>query len=75
MEFAKEIGVDPSTMSRIENGHQSAGGYAVSANDDVLLRDLALEVDRLLQDWVGSPVPKKIVKSVKDNEWSEAKAA
>lgn len=84
IEFAREIGVDPATMSRIENGRQSAGEptdklirlrYAISASDDVLLHDLAQDVDRLLREWVGSSVPKKIVKSVKDNKWSAGKSA
>lgn len=84
VDFAKEIGVEPETMSRIENGHQTAGEstdklirlrYAISSADSALLEELAREADALLQHWVASAAPKKIVKSIKGNVWSEAKAA
>jgi putative transcriptional regulator len=83
-EFAKEIGIEPETLSRIENSRQLAGEptdklirlrYAVSSNDEILLEELAQEVTRILTAWVSSTVSKKIVKSIKNNEWSEARAA
>ena len=83
-EFSKEIGIEPETLSRIENGHQAAGEptdklirlrYAFSSNDDVLLAEIKKAVERILQAWVSTSGPKKIVKSIKNNEWSAAKAA
>jgi len=84
VDFAKDIGVRPETLSRFETGETRTNErtdklirlyYALASNDPILikrLRDAVLEA--LLASWKRTRIPATIVATVKDNEW-EAVAA
>ena len=84
-DFAKQIGLEPETLSRIENGHLQASErtdkfirlyYAVASKDPVLMGQLQKDLDARLMRWQRVTLPpKKIVASVKDNEWQPVEAA
>jgi len=83
-DFAKQIGLEPETLSRIENDHLPASErtdklirlyYAVASKDPVLLGQLQINLDQKLMTWQRIEVPpKKIVASVRDNEWTPVAA-
>jgi transcriptional regulator with XRE-family HTH domain len=84
-DFAKQIGLEPETLSRIENQHLPASErtdklirlyYALASKDPILLGQMQDGVDQMLTTWQRiDPLPqKKIVASVKDNEWSPVAA-
>jgi transcriptional regulator with XRE-family HTH domain len=83
-DFAKEVGIEPETLSRIENGHLSVGqqtdmlirfDYVLSA-DSKLVEERRRALRELLNSWKEAPPePTKIIVTVKDNEWQAEKAA
>lgn len=83
-DFAKEVGIEPETLSRMENGKQGISEpldklirlfYAVSANDAELLEQVRKIFDSWLSSWTARNSDTKIVKRIDDNEWSNAIAA
>jgi len=83
-DFAKEVGIEPETLSRMENGKQGISEqldklirlfYAVSANDSELLEQVKKMISSWLASWTARNVDTKIVKRIEDNEWSNAIAA
>jgi transcriptional regulator with XRE-family HTH domain len=84
-DFSKDIGIEPETLSRIENDKQQAKEstdklirlyYAVSSGDPVLLDELKKALGELLRHWTNVHSNKKLVAKVTDNEWeAEAVAA
>ena len=80
-EFAHEIGIEPETLSRCENGHQRLSEsndkfirlyYAFSALDDIQLNELRKELSTLLSQWRESEqgtVKKKRFAKVMNEEW------
>jgi putative transcriptional regulator len=85
IEFAKELGVEPETLSRIENGKVPITEpldklirlvYAVSADDPDLLRGVMIMIKSWLTSWGPRTGELKIIKKIdEDNEWSNALAA
>jgi len=85
IEFAKELGVEPETLSRIENGKVPITEpldklirlvYAVSADDPDLLNGVTIMIKSWLTSWTPRTAELKIVKKIdEDNEWSNALAA
>jgi DNA-binding transcriptional regulator YiaG len=83
-DFSKQLGFEPETLSRIENDHLPASErtdklirlyYAVASKDPVLLGQLQADLDQRLMAWQRIVLPpKKIVASVKDNEWTPVAA-
>ena len=82
-DFAREIGVSPEYLSRVENDHESAGEgldklirltYAVASKDETLLNQLKKALHELLASWIKTRKPKRIVARVKDNVWTPAVA-
>ena len=79
-DFAKQIGLEPETLSRIENDHLQASErtdklirlyYALASNDRVLLGQLQADLNERMMSWQRIVLPpKKIVTSIKDNEWT-----
>lgn len=84
-DFARQIGLEPETLSRIENDHIPASErtdklvrlyYAVASKDPLLLGELQANLDQRLMAWQKIVLPpKKIVASVRDNEWTPVTAA
>ena len=78
-DFAKQIGLEPETLSRIENGHVRPSEstdkltrlyYAFASKDTRLLGYFQREVGDVLMRWQRVLPPKKIVASVTNkNEW------
>jgi transcriptional regulator with XRE-family HTH domain len=83
-DFARQIGLEPETLSRIENDHLPASErtdklvrlyYAVASKDPLLLGELQADLDQRFMAWQRIILPqKKIVASVKDNEWTPVAA-
>ena|ERR1022692_1632622 len=83
-DFAKQIGLDPETMSRIENDHLPASErtdklirlyYAVASKDPLLLGEFQVDLDQRLMAWQRIVLPpRRIVATVKDNEWTPVAA-
>jgi transcriptional regulator with XRE-family HTH domain len=83
-DFAAEVGVEPETLSRIENGH-----LVVAQQTDKLIRaDYLLSAEsplveqmrkgwlEVLKSWKEAHEPSgKIVAKVTNNEWASARAA
>lgn len=84
-DFAKHVGIGAEHLSKLENGHLSAGEstdklvrlyYAIASKDRELMRELSEAVKQLLAAWVDSKQAKKIVATARDNEWEvEPRAA
>lgn len=84
-DFAKELGIKPEHLSRLENGRVPIPEpldklirmiYAMSAEDLDLLRNVAIMVKSWLITWTKRTTELKIVKKIdQDNEWSNALAA
>ncbi len=80
-ELAREIGLEPETLSRSENGHQQLSEsndkfirlyYAFSALDDAHLNELRKELSQLLSQWRVSgegTVKNKRFAKVMNEEW------
>ena len=77
-DFAKEIGLRPETLSRIENGETRVNErvdkivrlyYAFQSQDPILLEKFKRELQAILASWKYSTAPSKIIATVKDNEW------
>lgn len=81
VDFAKALGLEPETLSRIENNKQPASEqsdklirlvYAVSAKDDPAI---AVEAGKLVEDmiasWNAQHSQTKIVKKMNANEWTD----
>jgi transcriptional regulator with XRE-family HTH domain len=83
-DFARQIGLEPETLSRIENDHLQASErtdklvrlyYAVASKDPLLLGQLQADLDQRLMAWQRLILPqKKIVASVRDHEWTPVAA-
>lgn len=79
-DFCKQLGLEPETLSRIENDHVPVSErtdklirlyYAVASKDPLLLGELQADLDQRLMAWQRIVLPaKKIAASVKDNEWT-----
>ncbi len=78
IDFGKEIGLRPETLSRIENGDTRVNErvdklirlyYALQSQDPILLEKFKHELQAILASWKYSPAPSKIVATVKGNEW------
>jgi transcriptional regulator with XRE-family HTH domain len=84
VDFARQIGLEPETLSRIENDHVPASErtdklvrlyYAIASKDPLLLGELQADLDQRFMAWQRIVLPqKKIVASVKDNEWTPVAA-
>lgn len=85
VDFAKALGLEPETLSRIENNKQPASEqsdklirffYALSVKDDPRLAGEARKmVDDLVSSWNGKHSSTKIVKKINDNEWIDVPKA
>jgi transcriptional regulator with XRE-family HTH domain len=84
LDFAKDIGIQPETLSRIENEHQTAGEgidkfirlYYVLASEDPLLTEVRRQLIDVLKSWKQADTPpKKLVARVTNNEWQAERAA
>ncbi len=79
-DFAKQIGLEPETLSRIENDHIPVSErtdklvrlyYAVAAKDPQLLGEMQAGLHQRLMTWQRTVLPpKRIVAAIKDNEWT-----
>jgi|SRR5579864_2027651 len=80
IEVAHDIGIEPETLSRCENGHQKLGEsndkflrlyYAFSATDDLRLNELRTEIRKMLSEWHEDErgPAKKTVAKVANDEW------
>ena len=78
IDFGKEIGLRPETLSRIENGETRVNErvdkiirlyYAFQSQDTVLLEKFKNELQSIFASWKYSLAPSKIIATVKDNEW------
>jgi transcriptional regulator with XRE-family HTH domain len=83
-EFARELGIEPEHLSRLENGKLPIAEpldklirlvYALSANDLELLRCVTSMISSWLANWSTQEKDAIIVKKIEDNEWSNALAA
>lgn len=83
-DFAKEIGIEPETLSRYENDKLAVSETAdklirlyfiVFAEDDQNLLTARKALQDLLAEWRVTSGPKKIVAKVTDNEWEEVSQA
>jgi transcriptional regulator with XRE-family HTH domain len=83
--FAQQISLEPETLSRIENEHLPASErtdklirfyYALASGDPILLKQVQEGIDKMLAAYQNaeSLPPKKIVASIKNNEWSPVAA-
>ncbi len=77
-DFAKEIGLRPETLSRVENGETRVNErvdkivrlyYAFRSQDPILLEKFKHELQAILASWKYSLAPSKIIATVKNNEW------
>lgn len=77
-DFSKEIGIEPETLSRIENDKQQAKEstdklirfyYAVSSGDSILLEKLKETSLIHAAKWAGARPNKRLVANVRNNEW------
>jgi len=85
VDFAKALGLEPETLSRIENNKQPASEqsdklirffYALSVKDDPELAALAKKtIDELLSSWMDHRAETKIVKRIRNNEWTDSSKA
>jgi len=82
-DFAAEIGIQPETLSRIENGRMPVeqqtdklvrADYILSAKSPLVeeMRNALLD---LLKEWKQAQDSVKIVATVRDNEWESRRAA
>jgi len=78
VDFAKELGVRPETLSRIENGETRVNErtdklirlcYALQSQDSVLHKQLTKALEAMLMSWRYSPTPSTILATVEENEW------
>lgn len=80
IQFARDIGITPETLSRAENEHQSLGEptdklirlyYAFSATDDPHLAEFRKQIENVLSEWreAAHTPPKKRVAKVTNHEW------
>ena len=77
-DFAKHVGIGAEHLSKLENGHLSAGEstdklvrlyFAIESKDRELMRQLTGAIAKLLAAWVDSKQPRKIIATAKDNDW------
>jgi DNA-binding transcriptional regulator YiaG len=83
-DFAKELGITPDHLSRLENDRLSIPEpldklirlvYAVSAGDSQLLNSVMQMVQSWLLTWTKRTTQKVIMKKIDDNEWSNVALA
>lgn len=79
-DFAAEIGIEPETLSRFENGHLpvteqtdklTRADYILSSNSR-LVDEMKKTLLENLREWKQAQEPAKIVATVKGNEWELA---
>jgi len=79
IDFAKQLGVEVETLSRIENGHVPPSErtdkfvrlyYAIASKDPVLLGQVQRDLEERFSAWKRLTPPKKIVAQITDNEWT-----
>lgn len=79
IDFAKEIGLRPETLSRIESGETRTNErtdklirltYALQSEDPIVLDELRRTIQEMLSSWKHSGVPSKIVATMNENEWA-----
>jgi DNA-binding transcriptional regulator YiaG len=85
VDFAKALGLEPETLSRIENNKQPPSEqsdklirffYALSVKDDPKLAVEAKKmVDELISSWTAKHSHAKIIKKIDDNEWIDVPKA
>jgi len=77
-ELAHELGIEPETLSRYENGHQPISEsndkllrfhYVFNSEDEVLLAQVKESLRELMLEWSACSQPKEIVAAVRDNTW------
>ena len=87
-DFAQNLGLEPETLSRMENGKQAISEqsdklirllYAISCDDRELLERVSKLVRPLLAAWsersgAGSNLAPRIVKKIDDQEWIDIAA-
>ena len=78
-DFAKQIGIEIETLSRVENGHLPASErtdkfirlyYALAAKDRVLLGEIQHDLDARLETWQRSTPANKIVATITNDGWA-----
>ena len=78
LEFAKEVGLDPATLSRIENNKQDASEstdklirlhYALSSGDPVLLEEIRKALAEILTGWKQEKTETKVVAKITNHAW------
>jgi len=78
VEFSRDIGIEPETLSRIENDKQQAKEstdklirlyYAVCSGDPELLKRMKEDMVELLANWTEIRSRKKLVATVKGTAW------
>jgi len=83
-EFAKQIGLRPETLSRMERGETRTNErtdklirftYALQSDDSLLLDQLRKAADEMLEQWRHSGQPSKIVATVKNKAWESERVA
>lgn len=83
-DFAKELGITPDHLSRLENDRLTIPEsldklirlvYAVSADDPQLLRSVMRMVQSWLITWTKRTTQKVIMKKIDDNQWSNVALA
>lgn len=85
VDFAKALGLEPETLSRIENNKQPASEqsdklirffYALSIKDDSKLAvEAGKMVDDLISSWSAKHSSAKIIKKIDENEWIDVRKA
>ena len=77
-DFAKQIGVRPETLCRMESGETRTNertdklirlAFALQSNDLILLEQLTNALQEMLDSWKYSAAPSKIVATMNENEW------
>lgn len=78
IDFAREIGVRPETLSRFETGETRVNErtdklirlyYAIASQDRILLDKLQNMIEALLVHWKSTRKPAHIVSTFRDDEW------
>jgi DNA-binding transcriptional regulator YiaG len=81
VDFARTLGLEPETLSRMENNKQPVSEqsdklirffYAVSVKDDPDLGVKAKEIlEEMIASWTDKHCETKIIKKIDDNEWTD----
>jgi DNA-binding transcriptional regulator YiaG len=83
-DFAKEIGVRPETLCRFETGDTRTNErtdklirlyYVVASRDPILIQQLGPTIQDIMAAWEYTKNSRRIVATVKDNEWKAVATA